>query len=424
MRVPALLREDARFRAFWCGQTASLAGDQIGLVALPLTGVIALHAGPGAMGLLTAAGWLPSLLLSLHAGAWVDRSGHRREAMIAADLGRAGLLATVPVAAALGVLTFAQLAIVAFLAGALGALASVATSSLYAALVPRERLVEGGALVNGSRAGTGVAGPSAGGALVAALGGPVALLGDAVSFLASAWWLRRVRAPVPPPGGDDDDAGRLADGARYVARSPLVRSTLAATATLNLFTLAISALFAVYAVRALGVSAGALGVVLGLGATGAVLGSVLTGRIVARIGFGPAFMLGCVLFPAPMLLVPLAAGPHALVLALLVLAEAGSGFGVMVLDISVGAILAAAVPDGVRARVSGAYQLANYGVRPLGALAGGALAAAIGMRTTLWLATAGALLAVLWTLPSPLPRLRSLPRADQAGAARGLASRT
>jgi hypothetical protein len=126
MRVPALLRENVAFRRFWYSQTASLAGDQVSLVALPLVGVLVLDAGPGGMGLLTAAGWAPNLLLSLHAGAWVDRSGRPREAMIAADLGRAALLVTVPVAWALGALTFAHLVAVAFAAGALGAIASVA----------------------------------------------------------------------------------------------------------------------------------------------------------------------------------------------------------------------------------------------------------------------------------------------------------
>jgi MFS family permease len=405
--LPRLLREDRRFRAFWCGQTTSLAGDQVGLVALPLTAVLALHVGPGAMGVLTAAGWVPSLLISLHAGAWVDRSGRRREAMIAADLGRAALLATVPVAWALGVLTFAQLAAVAFFVGSLGVIATVATTSLSASLVPRERLVEAGALVNGSRAGTSVGGPGVAGALVAAVGAPLALLADAASFVGSALWLRRVRAPAPTGDGGE---GGLVEGARFIGRSRLVRASLASGATINLFQFAVSALFAVYAVRALHVSAAELGLVLSLGGVGAVAGSLVTRRIVAAIGIGPAYMLGCVLFTAPLLLVPAAGGPHGLALALLLAAELGTGFGVMVLDISVGAILAAAVPEPLRARVQGAYSVVNYGVRPLGALGGGALAAAVGMRPTLWIAAAGALLGVLWCLPSPLPRLRALPQ--------------
>ena len=406
MRVPALLREDVGFRRFWCSQTASLAGDQGSFIALPLVGTLVLHAGPGGMGLLTAAAWAPNLMLSLHAGAWIDRSGRPREAMIAADLGRAALLVTVPVAWALGALTFGQLVAVAFATGALGAVASVAYGSLYGLLVHRARLDEAGALVNGSRAGASVAGPSAGGLLVAILTAPFAVLADAASFVASAWWLRRVAVPRSAP---DADPGGLADGVRFIARSPLVRPILAATATLNVFTFAISALFVLYATRSLGISPATLGIVLGAGAIGGVLGSVVTGRIVERIGVGAAFAAGCILFTAPLLLIPLASGPRTAVLGLLFLAEFGAGFGVMVLDISAGAILVAAVPETLRARMFGAYQLVNYGVRPIGALGGGALGAVIGLQPTLWIAGIGAVASVLWLLPSPVPRMRALP---------------
>ncbi len=377
-------------------------------IALPLVGVLVLHAGQGGMGLLTAAAWAPNLLLSLHAGAWVDRSGRPREAMIAADLGRAALLVTVPVAWALGVLTFGQLVAVAFATGALGALASVAYGSLYGALVHRDRLVEAGALVGGSLGGRGRRrAERRGAARVAILTAPFAVLADAASFIASALWLRRVavprRAHNAVPGG-------LADGVRFIARSPLVRPMpAAATATLNVFTFAISALFILYATRSLGVSPATLGIVLGAGAIGGVLGSLVTGRIVDRIGVGAAFAAGCVLFTAPLLLIPLASGPQPAVLGLLFLAEFGAGFGVMVLDISAGAILVAAVPETLRARMFGAYQLVNYGVRPIGALGGGALGAAIGLQPTLWIAGVGAVASVLWLLPSPVPRMRALP---------------
>jgi predicted MFS family arabinose efflux permease len=161
--------------------------------------------------------------------------------------------------------------------------------------------------------------------------------------------------------------------------------------------------------------------VLGAAAVGGILGAVVTGRVTRWIGIGPAFALGCVLFPAPLLLVPLAQGPMWVVLACLFLAEFGCGFGVMMLDISAGAIAAAVVPDRLRSRVSGAYMVVNYGVRPLGALVGGALGTWIGLRETLWIATAGALLGVLWLLPSPILGLRELPE-NAEGAPAGAPS--
>src|SRR5213076_402633 len=102
----------------------------------------------------------------------------------------------------------------------------------------------------------------------------------------------------------------------------------------------------------------------------------------------------CVLFPAPLVLVPLAHGPYWVILTLLFAAEFLSGFGVMVLDIVGGSIKTALIPDRLRARVAGAYMVVNYGVRPLGALAGGSLGALIGLRPTLWIATVGALAGV------------------------------
>ena len=414
IRGPVLLREDRQFRRFWAGQIASLVGDQVSLIALPLVAVLSLHAQAAQMGYLTAAGLAPNLLFSLHAGAWVDRRGRRRRTMLAADLGRAALLATIPVAYGLDALTIEQLYVIGFLVGTLTVLFYVSYSTLFVALVPRERYVEANSILHGSRALSYVSGPSLGGLLVQLFKAPFALVVDAASFLVSAFFLSRIAPPEPPT--DDASRGRVTDGLRYIVGSPVVRASLAATATINLFNFAFAALFILYATRSLHVRPGTLGLVLGAGAVGGVVGAALAGGLSRRIGFGPAFLLGCVVFPAPLVLVPLASGPKSVVLALLFLAEFGSGFGVMVLDISVGSIFAALIPDRLRARVSGAYMVVNNGVRPLGSLGGGALGSALGLRPTLWIATAGALAGFLWLLPSPLRRLRELPEPDEIEA--------
>lgn len=412
--APALLRVHPGFRRFWVAQTVSLVGDQITLIALPLVAVLSLDASAAEMGYLTAAALVPALLFSLHAGALVDRRGHRRRTMIAADLGRGLLLALVPLAAALGVLSMPALYVVAFLTGALSVLFMVSYNALFVALVPREDYVGAMSILNGSRALSGVLGPSLGGILVQTLTAPVAIVADALSYLLSAFYLHRVEAEEPPK--EEERRGLVLGGARFIASSAIVRSALLATATLNFFDYAFLALFVLYATRSLGLSPGTLGLVLGAGAVGGVIGSVLTGRVARRIGLGPAFAVGCVLFPLPLLLVPLAGGPQWLVLLALLAAEFGAGLGVMMLDISIGSIFAAVIPDRFRSRVSGAYMLVNYGVRPLGSLAAGALATAIGTRETLWIAAAGGCLAVLWLVRSPLLRLRDLPESEGAAA--------
>jgi MFS family permease len=407
VRVPALLRENRDFRRFWTGQTVSLFGDQVTLIALPLSAVLVLHAHAAQMGYLTAAALAPNLLFALHAGAWVDRRGRRRAVMIATDLGRAGLLATIPVAYAFDALTMAQLYVVSFVAGTLTLLFFVSNSSLFVALVPRERYVDANSLIHGSRAFSFMAGPSVGGVLVQLFGAAVALLADAVSFLVSAITLRTID-PVEPPT-EEAVRGPLVAGARFIARTPIIRASLLATATINLFNFVFWALFILYATRSLHVRPGTLGVVLGAGAAGGLIGSTLTGRIGRRLGVGPAYILGCVLFPLPLVLVPAAGGPRPLVLAMLFLAEFGSGFGVMMLDINIASIFAALTPARLRSRVSGAYMWVNYGVRPVGSLAGGWLGSAIGLRPTLWIAAIGGVVGFLWLLPSPVPGLRDLP---------------
>jgi MFS family permease len=419
--VPSLLRHHAGFRRFWLAQTISLLGDQVTLIALPLVAVIVLDATPAQMGYLTAAALLPNLLFSLHAGALVDRRGHRRDVMIAADVSRGLLLALVPLSAALGVLSLTALYVIAFLVGVSAVLFTVASQALFVALVPRHAYVGAMSLLSGTRSLSQVAGGSAGGVLVQALTAPLAVLVDAVSYLFSALLLARMK--VIEPAREESARGLVLGGVRWIAGSPIVRSALGATATINFFNFGFFALFVLYVTRSLGVSPAALGLVLSAGALGGVLGALVTGRVVRRLGVGPTFVLGCVLFPAPLLLVPLAGGPAALVLSALVAAEFGAGFGVMLLDIAIGAVFAVVIPDRLRSRVSGAYMLVNYGMRPLGAFAAGALAGAIGIRGALWVATAGGLLGVLWLVPSPLPKLRELPPSDDGEPARAVLGR-
>ena len=410
-RIPAALRE-RDFRRFWFGETVSLFGDQITLIALPLTGVLALHASAAEMGYLVAAGIAPALVFSLHAGAWLDRRGRRRQTMLVTVVGRAALLVTIPIAYWLDVLTLAQLYVVSFLIGTLSVLFFVAYTTLFVSLVPRERYLEANSLLNGSRAFSYVGGPSVGGLLVQALSGPGALIADAVSFLASAFSLGSIK-PVEPPT-EEAEKGHVKAGLRYLWRSPVIRASLLAPATINFFNFVFWALFILYATRTLGVRPGVLGLVLGAGAIGGLIGSILTGRISRRLGVGPAYVFSCVLFPLPLVLVPLAQGrPYWLILTLLFASEFLSGFGVMILDIVGGSIKTALIPDRLRARVAGAYMVVNYGVRPLGALAGGALGTWIGLRPTLWIATTAAIAGVLWLLPSPLWRMRELPEMDE-----------
>ena len=390
------------FLKFWAGQTISVFGDAITLLALPLTAVLTLHASAAQMGLLTAAGLAPHLALSLFAGVWIDRRRRRRRIMVAADIGRAALLAWVPLAAAFDAVSLAQLYAVALAAGVLTVFFDLAYSSLFVLLVPRDHVIDANSKLSLSRSVSWIGGPPLAGALVQLLTAPFALVADAASFLASALLLGRISVDEPEVEHVEGEGlrRRLGDGFRFVVHQPILRSSLACVATINLFNFAFYAIFVLYVTRELGIRPGLLGAILGVGALGAALGALVAPRVERWLGIGPCYLVGTILFPAPLVLVPLAGGPRPLVVLMLGAAEFLSGIGVMLLDVPGNALSVLLTPYRIRSRVYGTQRFVNYGIRPLGALLGGTLGSAIGLRPTLWMATLGACAGFLWLLAS------------------------
>jgi MFS family permease len=414
--VSPLLRE-RDFRRFWFGQTISVFGDQVTQLGLPLVAVLVLGADATQMGTLLAVGLLPHLLFSLPAGVWLDRVRNRRRLMIAADIGRALLIASIPIAYVAGVLTVAQLYVIGFLTGSLAVVFDISWNTLLVAVVRRDAFVEANALFSGSRALASVGGPPLAGALVQLLTAPIALVADALSFLGSAFFLGRIRAPEPPLEiVEESMRTRLSSGLLFIFRDPIMRPILLSVATINLFNFGFQALFILYVTTVLGVSPGILGAALGAGAVGGVIGALIASRVGRRIGLGGAYTLGCLIFPIPLILVPLVSGPPQAVLAMLFAVEFLAGLGVQILDINVGAVLAARTPDAIRARSGGAFRFINFGIRPVGALMGGLLGGVIGVRETLFVVTIAASVGILWLIGSPIPRLRELPEAADLGS--------
>jgi MFS family permease len=408
---PPLLRQP-EFLKLWAAQSISQIGDQITYLALPLVAVLTLDASAALMGFLVAAELMPHLLFSLFAGVWIERSRRRRRLMIVADLARALLLASVPLAAAFDVLSFPQLYVVAFAAGTFAVLFDISWPTLFIAVVPRRDVVDANSKMSLSRALSFVVGPSAAGFLVQALTAPVTLLVDACSFLGSALFLTRLRAQEPPV--EEDGNGVLAslrDGLRFVLRDELIRSDLACAATVNLFNFVFHAIFVLYATRELGVAPGTLGLALGAGAVGGILGALIAPRLERLIGIGRSVVIGSVLFPAPLILVPIATGSELQLGLMLGSAEFLSAVGVMIFDVSAASMAYLRTPDRIRARAAGTFRFVNYGIRPIGALLGGALGTALGLQTTLWIGVLGALLGVVWLFFSPIPRLREVAEA-------------
>ncbi|KAB1932031.1 MFS transporter [Micromonospora sp. ALFpr18c] len=405
---PPALHRDRRFRTFWIGETISQFGDRISELALPLIAVTLLAATPAQVSVLTALIWLPNLL-GLFLGAWVDQRTHKRRLLIIADLIRAGVLLSLPVAYLFGAVTLTQLYLVALLTGIGAVLFAMAHQAFFVALVPRSSYVDANSKLSMSRSLSFIAGPAVGGGLVQALSAPVAIVADAVSFLGSALLLGRIPVTEPPPPPSQPSTLRLVrEGLVLVLRHPVLRAALGCTSTVNFFTFITAALLVLYASNDLHLSPGAIGVAFGVGALGGLAGAALAPRISRAIGLGRTAMIGVVLFPAPLALTALITGPTWAKVAMLAAIELVSSVGVMLMDVNLNALIAAVTPDDARGRRAGAYSAVNYGIRPLGALLGGALGTTIGLRPTLAVAGLGGTVAVLWLLASPVRHIRTL----------------
>jgi MFS family permease len=406
--LPPLRRQSA-FLRLWASVSVSVFGDQISALAIPLAAVLMLHASATEMGLLTALFWLPHLVFSLPVGVWVDARPVKRRVMVVADIARAALLASIPLAAAFDALSLEQLYIVVFLVGSCAVFFDLSYSAFFTATVPREQVLAANGRLSTSRAVAYVAGPSLAGVLVQVLTAPLAILADAASFVASALFLRGARVDEPFHESRGVSALlRTKEGIRILMHHPLLRGSVGCASTVNFFTFMIAAVYVLYASRTLGLSAGVIGITLGVGAVGALLGALVAPRIGRRIGLGPTIVLGCVLFSGPFVVLPFAAGSTLEKAAILSAIEFVSGFGVMLFDTNSNSMTALAVPQRLRARIAGASRVFNYGTRPFGALAGGVLAGAIGMRPMLLLAAIGAVSSVIWLLASPIAGTREL----------------
>ncbi|WP_051742196.1 MFS transporter [Streptomyces xylophagus] len=419
--APDSLWRDGRFVRFWCGQSVSQFGDRVSELALPLIAVGALHASANQVAWLTALVWTPNLL-GLFLGAWVDHRPAKRQLMLLADLFRAAVLLTLPIAYALDTVTLGQLYTVALLTGTAAVVFNTAYSSFFAHLVPPTSYVEANSKLSATRSASFIAGPAIGGGLVQALSAPVAVLADALSFVVSAVLVGRTRVDEPAGTGSTGPSSarlsllrRAREGLAFVVREPVMRAGLLCATTLNFFTfLASTGLLVLFADRVLQLSPGAIGLAFGLGATGGLLGAVAAPAIARRIGVGRSIAVGAVLFPAPYLLVAAATGPTWARLGFLGAAEFLSAFGVMLFDVNLNSLQASVVPDGLRSRVAGAYSTVNYGVRPLGALIGGELATLAGLRVTLTVAAVGGTMSAAWLVASPIPGIRVLkPASDR-----------
>lgn len=398
------------FRRLWAALTVALFGTQIATLALPLTAALTLGASPLQMGMLATAGQLPFLLCSLPLGVWVDRAARRRPLLVAADLGRGLVLAVVPLAAFLGALRIELLYATALLAGCLSVLFDIAHMSYVPALVGRERLTASNSKIQISYSTAESAGPGLAGILIQLVTAPFAMIGAASAFLASALLLASIKQPEDARNGHPPHEGfrkEVTDGLRALLGHPLLRPIALTSGAATFFIEGARALYVLFAARELGLSATAIGVILVAGGATAVPGAMLAGRAANRFGFGTAVFCGWLIEGAALLLIPLAAGP----LAILILAgaQAIGGFAGAIANVNQWSLRQIVTPDHLQGRVTASHRCVVYGAGAMGALGAGVLASAFGMRPALLACAAGASLAPLTLLLSPLHALSSAP---------------
>jgi MFS family permease len=391
MSRPSLLAH-RDFRLLLAGQTTSQFGTQISGVAVPLLAVLTLHASPFEVGLVSASSTLAFALIGLPAGAWLDRL-RKRPVLVVADLARAALLASVPVAALLGLLSIPQLVVVSVLAGAARVFFDVGYQSYVPTVIGRDRVLAGNSAMELLRASGQVAGPGVGGVLVSLIGAAAVLLVDAITFLVSAVTLLAIRTreatPVP-------DAGRprllpqIRDGVAHVVRDPVLRALALCSALSNFAFALASAVTIVFANRTLGLPAAAIGLLLAAGSVTVMAGAALTPRLAARFGSARIIWLS-LLVTGPLNLVGVLAQPGWLVL-LLLLGIAAGELGQIVYAITSVSLRQQVCPEHLLSRVNATMRVAIMGLFPLGAILGGLLGDAIGPRLTL--AVSGAVLLV------------------------------
>ncbi len=400
------------FMSLWGAETISQFGTQVTLLALPLVAIVTLDESAFRVALLTTAEFLPFLLFTLPAGVWVDR-WPRRPILIVANLGRAAALLSVPIAHWLGMLTIWQLYAVGFAVGIGTVFFDLAYMSYLPRLVRREELVEGNAKLEVSRSVAQVAGPGLGGVLVSVLTAPIAIAVDAVSYLVSALLMGRIGTVevVTPPDQRRSLRAELREGLGYVFRHPYQRGIVGSVAISNFFGQLVFAILLVFAVRELGLSAAAIGVIISLGSVGTLLAAVTARRVGDRLGVGRTILVATLLFGPGTLLIAFAPVEYAEVF--IVAAIAIVGYGGTLFNVTMISLVQAITPDRILGRANASRRFVVWGVVPLGGIVAGVLAETIGLRETIVVGSLGALLSVIPILASPIRSVGKMSELDQ-----------
>jgi predicted MFS family arabinose efflux permease len=371
------------FRLLWVGESISATGNAMAVVGVPLLAVESLHASTFVVAALTAAAYLPWLVIGLPAGVWVDRLP-RRPLMIICDVVSALLYASLPIAAWLGALTIGQVVIVALAAGSCNVFFSTAYRAYLPSLVTTADLIEGNAKLQGSMSVANICGRGAAGIAAQAVGDAAALLFNAASFLVSAACLLLIRTGTPPhePVQRDTVRAEISAGIRFIARDRYLRPLTIYPAVSNLAYSGSTALVVVFLIRVAGFGAAAVGLLMAFAGIGGLLGAVTARRLARRLGTARTLWLSALGTGLFGLLIPLTAtGPRA---ACYAIGSAVVAAGIIVFNTIASSFRQTYCPPSMLGRITASMSFLVFGSIPLGALLAGALGDTLTVRAALW----------------------------------------
>ena len=392
------------FLKLWAAQSVSVLGSAITSLALPTAAILQLHANVFEVGVLAALQRLPFLVLSLPAGAWLDRV-NRRPVMIVCDLGRGLILATIPVAGALGILGLGQLYVAGLLVGSFTVFFDVAYLAFLPALVPRADLLAGNQRLQMTGSIAALAGPGLAGILIQLLGAARAITANSITFLFSAGMLLLIRAEAS--GGTPAVTSirdEIAEGWRWVFGNRLLRSQLIGL-TMGGFGLFMALpVILVFIYGSLRLTPGVAGAVFVVEGAASLVGLWLAPRVVRRLNLGRTMWVSQVGMGLGVAAIPLASlGPAVLLLALALIVV---GISDSVQDLNQVTLRQSLTPARLQGRMNATFRLFFWGSGPVAALAGGALASWIGAAPTIVAGGGLSMLAAAAIALSPLGRLR------------------
>jgi MFS family permease len=405
---------NGRFHLLWAGQTASLIGDQITLLALPMLALSYAAATAFEVGVIAMALRLPYLLIGLQAGVWVTRYGLARS-MVAADVVRGAAIAVLPLTLLMNWASLGAIVAVAFTVG----VGSVFFQVAYQAFVPEivddpRRWHDANMRLSLSESTSLLLGPALGGAVVAwvSIGGALAI--DAGSYAISVATLaiitmrlhRGRRAPVSHPADGEPMLRQVLAGLRYVRDRPVLNAIMWTGIAYNLGVAMFESLLVIFAVRDLGLSAGTLGLAIGIGGIGFPVGSLISRHVNRWIGMGPALVAAAVPSVVGILVAGLASGSSPQVYLAAGTGLIGLGQGCFAVN-AITLRQQGSEPH-MRARTTAVHRFGTWGSLPVGSLFAGIVGEVAGLRVAMIGAFVVAASCFWPLLASPLRRTRSL----------------